>query len=385
MKVLNLTANYFKPNLRILKNYVITFWENLIALYDLEGKLLDSIIFKNRIIVNIEIVNDNYMIAATSFSILIMKINFELLEFHEVFKYSTIKNIFFIKNKNLLLINSIDNIAIFDINNLNEKPIQVIYKDSFCNLIFYRNIFISYNYEYISLYQNIKGTKIYQLSSKLKLIGKKYITKLNRKILLIFLNNEILYSMNIKNLEITQMNLLFKIKNKRNMENEIFILSYSKLMEKYGKEDGFIYNNKNNIYIYAENILYYIKYIDNKFQFIKSFEINELGVINYMSNKYIKLNNLKINCISNFNFNLKRIFNLYMNSYFYKYDIIYYRPSNMINKVLSEDYCIKKELIRNDKKVIYIKKKIKNKFIKKKKANSKKIINHPKSFKKNYR
>ena len=127
MKVLNLTANYFKPNLRILKNYVITFWENLIALYDLEGKLLDSIIFKNRIIVNIEIVNDNYMIAATSFSILIMKINFELLEFHEVFKYSTIKNIFFIKNKNLLLINSIDNIAIFDINNLNEKPIQVIF------------------------------------------------------------------------------------------------------------------------------------------------------------------------------------------------------------------------------------------------------------------
>ena len=348
-------------------------------------KLLDSIIFKNRIIVNIEIVNDNYMIAATSFSILIMKINFELLEFHEVFKYSTIKNIFFIKNKNLLLINSIDNIAIFDINNLNEKPIQVIYKVSFCNLILYRNIFISYNYEYISLYQNIKGTKIYQLSSKLKLIGKKYITKLNGKILLIFLNNEILYSMNIKNLEITQMNLLFKIKNKRNMENESFILSYSKLMEKYGKEDCFIYNNKNNIYIYAENILYYIKYIDNEFQFIKSFEINELDVINYMSNKYIKLNNLKINCISNLNFKPKVFFNLYMDSYFYKYDILYYRPSNMINKVLSEDYCIKKELIRNDKKVIYIKKKIKNKFIKKKKANSKKIINHPKSFKKNYR
>ena len=119
------------------------------------------------------------------------------------------------------------------------------------------------------------------------------------------------------------------------MENESFLLDYSKLMEKYGKEDGFIYNNKNNIYIYAENILYYIKYIDNEFQFIKSFEINELDVINYMSNKYIKLNNLKINCISNLNFKPKVFFNLYMDSYFYKYDILYYRPSNMINKVLS--------------------------------------------------
>ena len=84
----------------------------------------------------------------------------------------------------------------FDINNLNEKPIQVISNNSFSNFNFNGNIIISYNYEYISLFHNIKGTKIYQLSSKLKLPGEKYLTKLNGKILLILLNNEILYTMN---------------------------------------------------------------------------------------------------------------------------------------------------------------------------------------------
>ena len=210
MQTIYLTANFFKPNLRILKNYIITFNKREIKLYDLKGTILDNVIFKNRDIVNIEIIKDNYIIVSFNISIIIMKINFGILEFHKIFKllfYSKIfiiRNIFLIKNKNLLVIESEDKMEIFDINNLDKKPIQVIFNKSISNFNFNGNTIISYNNEYISLFHNIKGTKIYQLSSKLKLIGRKYITKLNGKILLIFLNNEILYSLNIKNLEINK-------------------------------------------------------------------------------------------------------------------------------------------------------------------------------------
>ena len=131
MKIIKLSAYFSKHNLRILKNYIITFKYNSIELYDLKGNLLDNVIFRNRTIINIEIISDNYynlhcrgifekkyLIIALSFSLLIMKINFEVLEFHEVFQYLPITNILLIKNKNLLVINSKFKMAIFDINNL---------------------------------------------------------------------------------------------------------------------------------------------------------------------------------------------------------------------------------------------------------------------------
>ena len=376
MKVIKLEAEFFKPKLRILKNYIITFKNDLLKLYDLEGNLLDNVKFKNRDILNIEIINDNFIIVATSFSILIMKIKFQLMEFREVKKYWTIiENIFLINNKNLLAICILNRIEIYDINNLNEKPIQVINNDSFSNFNFNSNIFISYNYEYISLYQNIKGTKIYQLSSKIKLEGNKYLTKLNGNILLILLNNQILYTMNIRNMQITaQINVSFQIitekKHKGFLSFQIF---------NFGKKYGYIYNNKNDIYIYTKNILYYIKYINNGFQIIKSFEIDELRAINYISNKYIKLDNLKINCIYN---NYNKYSSFFGQIIFAltpiknNNDIVYYRPIKSKKELKVKEYLFKKELKH---------KKNKNKFIRKKNLNYKKIVNNPKSFKKKYR
>ena len=120
-----------------------------------------------------------------------------------------IYNILNIKNTNLFVVSCENKMKIYDINNANEKLIQIINNkaDSFLN--FNQNIFISYNNEYISLYHNIKGNKMYQLSSKLKLVGKKSITKLNKKILLVFLDNTKLYKINIINMNIEEIDISF--------------------------------------------------------------------------------------------------------------------------------------------------------------------------------
>ena len=384
MKKLDITTNYFRTNLRILKNFIITFDNNSIKLFDLSGNLLDNVKFTNRNIRNIEIINDNYIIVATSISILIMIINFELLEFIEVLILKTsINNIFLIKKKNLLLIDSINEIKIFDIINLNEKPIQIIYLNN-CNnscLIFNQNIFISYNYENISLYQNIKGTKIYQLSSKLKLIGNKCLTKLNGKILLILLNNKKLYTLNIRNMEIRQINLPFLI-NKKNIKYKSFIHMYFEL---FIDDNYFIYKNKDNIYIYIKNILYYIKYNNNEFQFVGLVEISVFQAIYYISYKYMKLNNIEINYIFNFDSKIGDT-----NSFSdYKNGILYYRPNMETKKALNiKKYFFEKEL-KHKKILIDINKakKYKNNFTMKRnlKAKTKKIVNYSKSFKKKYR
>ena len=379
MKIINLSATNFKPNLRILKNYIITFWDDLIELYDLKGNLLDKIIF-DRHILNIEIINNNYAIIATSFSIIIMKIYSEFSEFHEFYKFynysfSKISNIFLIKNKNLLVIESDNKMETFDINKLNEKPIQVISNNSFSNFNFNGNIIIFYNFEYIFLYHNIKGTKIYQLSSKLKLPGEKYFTKLNGKILLILLNNEILYTMNIRNMEISQINFPFQFINERINE----------------KNNGFVYNNKNNIYIYINNYLCYIKYINNELYFIKSFKFNQLKAINYISNKYIKLNNLKFNCIYNsyyhrgdyYLFN-KIVLDKNTDVFNINFKSLFLKLNKVITKINIKKFFFKKQL-KHKQIFVDIKMKNKNKLIRKKNLNLIKKVNNSKSFKKQYR
>ena len=383
MKQLNLKAINFRPNLRILKNYIITFDDNLIELFDLNGNLLDNVKFTNRNIVNIEIINDNYIIVATSISILIMKINFDLLVFIEVLILKEpFKNICLIKKKNLLIIDSIYKIKIFDIINLDEKPIQTIYigfNNSF--LILNQNIFIIYNYENISFYQNIKGTKIYQLSSKLKLIRNKCLTKLNGKILLILLHNEILFTLNLRNMEIKQKIFLFQIINGYFVEYESFFHLY---FSKFSGDYNIFYKNKNNIYLYNKNNLIYIKYINNEFQFIKTFEFDELKAIDYISNKYIKLKNIEINCIFNF-IPYNKFYDIKLSDY--ENGILYYRPIIETKKALNvKKFFFKKEsknknILINNKKA----KKYKDIFIKKKNIKVNKIVNYSKSFKKKYR
>ena len=224
MKEINLGAIDFKPNLRFLKKYIIVFERNEIKLYDYYGNLLDNIRFENRIITNLEILNDNFIIIAFHFSILIMKINFEFFAFYDIIKMpinDIIYNFMIIKNKNLLVISFRDKIIIYEITNSNKKQIQIIYNNR-CNtcLNINQNNFICYDYENISLYQNIKGTKIYQLSSKINLIGNKSLTKLNGKILLALLNHEQLYTINLRNMKIEEINLPFIIHHEKVMINE---------------------------------------------------------------------------------------------------------------------------------------------------------------------
>ena len=120
-----------------------------------------------------------------------------------------IYNILNIKNTNLFVVSFKNKMKIYDIKNANEKLIQTIINKTYSFLTFNQNIFISYNLNYISLYYNIKGSKIYQLSSKLKLVGSKNITKLNKKILLVLLDNKKLYKIDIINMNIEQIDLPF--------------------------------------------------------------------------------------------------------------------------------------------------------------------------------
>ena len=229
MNIIDVVATKFNPNLRILKNYIIIYEINLIKLLDLNGKLLDNIIFENCKIVNIEILNDNFIVIAFYFSILIMKINYYgLLAFHDTIKLSIkeqISNILKIRNSNLFVISCKNKMKIYEINQSNKKLIQEINNGSISCLNFHHNMFISYNFEYISLYQSIMGTKIYQLSSKIKLFGNKCLTKLNGKILLVLLDNYKLYAINLKSMEIELINFPIKNKNQRSdLYDELFFL-----------------------------------------------------------------------------------------------------------------------------------------------------------------
>ena len=394
MEVINLKAIDFKPNLRILKNYFITFDEHLIILYDLKGNILDNIRFINKYIINIEAINDNSILVVFSYIILILKINNK--EFHNMIKMPSnfkIKNIIYIKNEKLLVVNFQNEIKIFDINNSNGEPIQVIDNSSPSCLNFNKKIFINYNYGSISIYQKIKGTKIYQLSSKLQLFGKKSFTKLNEKILLVLLEHQNIYAINMRNNKIEQIFFQNIINNKRTIINEQKSFS---LTNKAGFID-FIYSNKNNIYICEIYNFKYIKYINNEYKYIESFQLNELDSINYILKKYVKLNNLIFKCNENLysiyfdihNINLRfylilkdiQGFNYYNDD---RYLINYYKPKIKANKekklsikIFFEPF-IKYRTNKNN-----IKRNNKYNFLKKNKLNSKKIVNHPKSFKKN--
>ena len=66
MKEIEITSNNYNPNLRILKNHIVTFNEQFIYLYSTDESLLDSI--KNNLekeIIDICIINNNYLIGFT--------------------------------------------------------------------------------------------------------------------------------------------------------------------------------------------------------------------------------------------------------------------------------------------------------------------------------
>ena len=85
------------------------------------------------------------------------------------------------------------------------------------------------------------------------------------------------------------------------------------------------------------------KHNNNKFNLIKSFEFNELTVVNILLNNFLKLNNIRINCIKNLDFYSHYLFSFAFYIQEFKKinsDIIYYRHQLNQNskKLLNNKY-----------------------------------------------
>ena len=82
MQEIAITSNNYNPNIRILKKNIVTFNDQFIYLYNTDGNLLDSI--KNNLekeIIDICIINNNYLIGFTDtdlFKIIIKDENLEI-------------------------------------------------------------------------------------------------------------------------------------------------------------------------------------------------------------------------------------------------------------------------------------------------------------------
>ena len=299
MKEIEITSNNYNPNIRILKNHILTFNETFIYLYNIEGKLLDT--QKKTGVVDIWIINNNYLIGYNIckglFEIIIKEKYLEIKYIREEtnddmsYGFFSIKDEIFdivYSNKNKLLIISYhDHIEIKDIDSLNEKPIQRINNYRAFLLNMNKDLFIAFNEESISLYERIIGTKFYQLLTKKNLpieFNDNYrrLLKLSKKIFMVS-NDDILYLINIKTMKICQ---------------EFFLFDYP------GKID-FIYKIKDNIFICKDNTLLGFKYLENQITLINSKNQNILFSFNYLNNllvenKFPKLNNkIKFNCIKN--------------------------------------------------------------------------------------
>ena len=304
MNVVEIEANNYKPNIRIVSNYIIQFILDKITLYDLFGNKLDifdgveyylknlDIDQKNQmndfelrelmLIKDIVIINNNFFIILYEHKICKVKINNNKMVVEISYNFlESIKDIIYLENKDLLAIlyDGYLNLLAIENENINVQPIQIIKIIRNTNFLFNfnKNIFISYNCKSISFYNNKRGEKFYQLLNNYKLKGKKQLTKLNMNFLLI-LNNNNLYLMNIKSMKM----------------NKIYLfLSTGKY------EIKFIYSDKHYVYLYINNNIYSIKYLHNQFQIIKSIEMDPLMAINCLSYLQINQNNIIFECVEN--------------------------------------------------------------------------------------
>ena len=155
MGLINIKAINFKPNIRILENYIITFEIDKICLYNFSGDELDKLLFY---VEDICIVNNKFFIALLFDEIYGIKINNEQMESEKLLdNQDVIKNTIYLKNNLLLLVSYFDKIILYDIENIKGRPIQIIYTYSYNLYNFNKNIFISYTYENMQLYEIING------------------------------------------------------------------------------------------------------------------------------------------------------------------------------------------------------------------------------------
>lgn len=362
-------SSFLETKKIILNNYYILYNNRSLLLFDLNGEILYifniapfpdfcydleisfSSFLESIYIMDVKIVNENNIIIVFKKRIYLLEIKGKKFKKNIISKENekiSNNNIILIKKNKLLVISQTDNIKIFDI--INKRTIQNIYNKSSFLFNFNNTIFINCNDNSLSYYQNIIGTNMYQLTSNMQLNGEKEIIKLDKKTIMVLLDHKKIYLIDIKTMKLNEFHQLSETNNK-------FI---------------YIYKDKNNFYIYVNNIIYYYTYIKSKFYLRQS--INEVYIYtNYFFNRYMGLIERKNDIAQNL-FSIQIL-------------------KDEINKMIVneiENYELK-EMKKNIKIKIFEKNKakIKNKIIQDKRMMKIKRINNnikkPKSFKKKFR
>ena len=278
-----------------LKDHMILFNSDSLSLllYDNKGSLLDEK-YIGFLINDIFIIDDNYIMIKKLSNILIrIKIVNNTINFiDKLFTYSLkIYDLIYIKKSKLLVINFGSFIGIWDIDSFHKNPIQIINNWSFYLLNFNSNLFISYGYKNISIYQKTNNIKLYQLST--------------------ILNFDISYKLNLMKLDNRTLMIVQK--------NEIYLIDIRNMMTKNkfkfingkGKIEP-LYNKDKNIYLNFENYIYIIRY--NKYNLEITNIIEKSKLIEIHKNKE-KEKEIEKEIELEFTFNLLRIYHLHKSSF----------------------------------------------------------------------
>ena len=243
-----------------LKDYVILFDSNSssLLLYDYKGSLLDE----KRIyfyINDIYIIDDNYLLIKKSNNTLIrIKIFFNTINFIDKIITDKIKiyDLIYIKKSKLLVINFGSLIGIWDIDSLHKNPIQIIDNNQSLYLLnFDSNLFISYGFNNISIFQKTNNIELYQLSTILNynIDDKLNLMKLDNRTLMIVQKNEI---------------ILIDIRNMMT-KNKFKFINGKGIIEP-------LYNKDKNIYLAFDNYIYIIRYNKYNLEIINIMEKSKL-------------------------------------------------------------------------------------------------------------
>ena len=311
MVIIEVEAKKYNPNLRFLKDYIITFDEYTLTLYDLKGNKLDSLVIGY--IIDICVVNNKFILIMKRECIIPIIINKEIQKNKHILKiipddiYNLeiwITNCFYSKKNSLLFVDGINRIKIIKIDPINlliEENIQTIYiKD--CPLMLNMNKnFILANEDSIFLYQKINGIQKYEFKSKLsinlrknekfhfffhggteaernllefinhfkKSENRKIILKLNNKTILLT-NSDSFYLINI---------LKMKIINK---------YIWSKNLPEENNTIRFIKKLDNKIYFCTYNYTLVFTYLNNRLSLACKIYLTDKFVFNYFTNLYFE-------------------------------------------------------------------------------------------------
>ena len=175
MVIIEVKAKNYKPNLKFLKDYIITFDENTLTLYDFEGKELDNLVIDN--IFDICVVNNKFILIMKRDCIIPVIINKEknilkIIQDNIYYFDIWITNCIYSKKNNLLIVAGKSWIKIIKIDPMNlliEEVIQTISSENCSLLLDIKKNFIMGNNDSIFLYQKINGIQTYEFKSKLSI------------------------------------------------------------------------------------------------------------------------------------------------------------------------------------------------------------------------